>query len=607
MSVSVSERPRPVADRLPVPEARALYIGPPERRLFAWHHAPHPAAPRNAVIVLCAPIANESTGAHRAFRHWAEGLARAGFHAVRFDYHGFGDSAGSPEDPQRLRAWLDSVGDAVSFARSASGAPHVVLAGLHFGATLALGAAAERGDVDALVLWVPYATGRAYLREGRAFTQLMADSLDPATNPLPKGAEQIGGLMITAETAESLAAFDPLSAGRVAIPTLLIPRDAAASDTTLMKNLSSAGATVERRVAEGYTGVMTEPHESRVPTDVIATSVQWLSAQFPEALVSAPPKASSDVPRAMVVPPRDGGAAVEESPLRFGGSSGLFGILSRPSSALQRETTILLLNAGAVYRAGPNRVYVELARRWAALGYTVLRMDVAGLGDSPTPPGAVENHSYPSHVIDNIETALDALRELGATRIVVAGLCSGAHATFHAGRELDSVDGLMLINPIVFYWKPTDPLDVGAWKTYVEARYYKQSARQWNSWLRLLSGRVNLAYVASVGFRRGAEIARAKISSALRAFRREIHEPEHAARDLFRLAASGTDVLLLFSVGDPGLNFLEVRYPIELKRLHSQEHFALRLIEDADHTFTAYAARRRAADALTEHLLARHP
>jgi dienelactone hydrolase len=602
MSVSVSEQPRPVSDRLPVPEARALYIGPPERRLFAWHHAPHPAAPRNAAVVLCAPIANESTGAHRAFRHWAEALARAGFHTVRFDYHGFGDSAGSPEEPQRLRAWLDSVGDAVSFARSASGAPHIVLSGFLFGATLALGAAAERGDVDALMLWVPYATGRAYLREWRAFTQLMADAVDPTTNPLPEGAEQIGGLMITAETAESITAFDPLGGGRrLAVPTLVIPRDTAAADATLMKNLSSAGALVERRAIEGYAGVMTEPHESSVPTDVIATSVQWLSAQFPDALVSTPTKVASDVPSAIVA------ESVEESPLWFGGSDRLFGIVSRPTGEARRDTTILLLNAGAVYRVGPNRVYVDLARRWAALGYTVLRMDVAGLGDSPTPRGAVENHSYPSHVVDNVETALEALRALGATRLVVAGLCSGAHATFHAGRELDSVDGLMLINPIVFYWKPTDPLRVGAWKTYVEARYYQASARQWRSWLRLLAGRVNLRYVAGVGLRRGSELARAKISSITRSLRHEIHEPENAARDLFRIASSETDVYMLFSEGDPGLDFLQTRYSAELKKMQAVRGFALEVIQNADHTFTAYAARRGAGDALTAHLVSHHP
>jgi dienelactone hydrolase len=596
-------------DPLAARPAVAAYCGPSERGIFAWYHAPADAMARDLAVVLCAPIGNESTGFPRAFRHWAEHLAASGVAAVRFDYRGFGDSAGSPTDAGQLRGWLDSVGDAVTYARDSSGASRVALVGLHFGATLALAAAAERDDIDALVLWVAYPTGKAYLREGRAFTQLMSATVDTEHLPLPPGAEQFGGLVLTRETIEAVSEFEPLRGERIEIPTLVIPRDAAASDATLMRHLTSAGADVERAVIDGYAGVMTEPHQSRVPTQVIHASTEWLLSRFPRALSGEPAKLPRASASAIVGPEteRESAAAVVESPVRFGGNRDLFGIVSQPATGARRATGVLLVNAGAVYHVGPNRVYVDLARRWASLGYTVLRMDIGGLGDSPTPVGGVENHSYPSHVVADIELGLAELRTHGVERVVVGGLCSGAHATFHAGRELDSVDGLIVINPIVFYWKPTDPLDVGAWKTYIDARYYRRSARSWTSWLRLMQGHVNVPNIARIGLNRAAEIIKAKLGAALRGLRNEEHEPENAARDLTRIAIGGTDVFLLFSEGDPGLDFLKLRYASDLKRLADNPSFQLVVIDRADHTFTALDARQRAADAITAHLLSRYP
>src|SRR3954468_21813628 len=111
-------------------------------------------------------------------RHWADALADAGIAVLRFDYHGCGDSAGDDLAPSRVRAWVESITSAIDAVRVQSGATAVVLSGVRLGATLALAAAAERSDVDALVLWAALPTGRAYLREGRAFTRLMTPTAE---------------------------------------------------------------------------------------------------------------------------------------------------------------------------------------------------------------------------------------------------------------------------------------------------------------------------------------------------------------------------------------------------------------------------------------------
>jgi pimeloyl-ACP methyl ester carboxylesterase len=594
-------------DDLPASAPRAVYIGPPERRLFAWMHLPA-SEERDCAVVLCAPLGQESTGVHRAFRYWATALAGAGFPAVRFDYHGIGDSAGAFEDPARLRAWVASVGDAIAFARANSGAKHVALIGAGLGATLALASAVERGDVSALVLWGAMPTGRAYLREGRAFTQLMAPG--GTEQALPEGYEQIGGFVLTGETVAELMAFDPLSGQpRLDTQALVIPREEATRDNVFLERLKGVGVAVERDVIAGFSDMLLDSHQALVPHEVIDRSATWLGERF--ALRSPREqrglRVSGDDRRLTLPVHAQVADAIVESPIHFGESGRLFGIVARPKGEVRRKTGILLANSGSVARVGPNRLYVTLARDWAALGYTVLRMDLGGLGDSRPPADGQENHPYPKFAPDDIEEGVAALRACGVERVVVGGLCSGAHASFHAGLELEGIDGLVMINPIVFYWKPTDSLDVASWMNYVETRHYQHSARQWKSWARLLRGEVDVSYVARIGVTRAQEIIRAKQASLLRRFRDDSDDPENAARDLDRLANQGTDVLLVFSTGEPGMDYLRVNYGRELKRLEKHPAFTLRELENANHTFTALGARRRAAALITEHLLARHP
>src|ERR1051325_66360 len=90
-----NERSTPAALR-----REAFYLQSQEQPLFAWLH--YPANPSGHGVVLCAPLGYEQVHAHRSFRVLADQLAAAGVTALRFDYHGTGDSAGRDEDPDRL-------------------------------------------------------------------------------------------------------------------------------------------------------------------------------------------------------------------------------------------------------------------------------------------------------------------------------------------------------------------------------------------------------------------------------------------------------------------------------------------------------------------------
>jgi alpha-beta hydrolase superfamily lysophospholipase len=139
-----------------------LYFGSSSARLFGVYHPAGSARPRQSGVVLCPPAGHEYIRAHRSLRQLAERLSGAGFHVMRFDYFGCGDSAGEAEDAS-LTTWIGDIGAAVEELQDTAGVRRVCLVGLRLGATLAAHAAEDRSDVDAVVLWDPVVSGREYL------------------------------------------------------------------------------------------------------------------------------------------------------------------------------------------------------------------------------------------------------------------------------------------------------------------------------------------------------------------------------------------------------------------------------------------------------------
>ena len=77
-----------------------------------------------------------------------------------------------------------------------------------------------------------------------------------------------------------------------------------------------------------------------------------------------------------------GGVRVREAPFLVEHEVGtLFGILAEPVDGPRPPLAAIFLNAGAVRRIGPNRLWVEAARRAAAEGLPTLRVDLEGIGD----------------------------------------------------------------------------------------------------------------------------------------------------------------------------------------------------------------------------------
>src|SRR5688500_9087000 len=120
--------------------------------------------------------------------------------------------------------------------------------------------------------------------------------------------------------------------------------------------------------------------------------------------------------------------------VKFANTAGLalYGTLHRPATPGRNLPAVVLLSPGVKMRVGPGRLYVPLTRMLNELGYTVLRFDFFGLGDSEgelqeTMLVDVYNNIEVGRYVDDTLCAIKWLRqEQGFKRFVLGGLCGGA-------------------------------------------------------------------------------------------------------------------------------------------------------------------------------------
>src|SRR5262245_14853208 len=159
-----------------VPQAQPRFIAHGGSHLFGWHHPARPSVRRGVAVVLCPASGGEWVRAYRTWRDLAARLAGVGFDVLRFDYEGTGDSGGTPEECVRPDAWLRSIERVVKEAHAIADSGEVVLVGLRAGAMLAIQAAIAWGGINRLVLWSPFRSGRACVRELKALARISSEN-----------------------------------------------------------------------------------------------------------------------------------------------------------------------------------------------------------------------------------------------------------------------------------------------------------------------------------------------------------------------------------------------------------------------------------------------
>jgi uncharacterized protein len=133
----------------------AFHFGSRQRRLFGYYEPAPANASKMQAALLCHPMGNEQVFAYRSMRQLAARLVRAGFHVLRFDYFGTGDSYGDTGEGD-LASWCDDIETAIEELKEITGAAKVDLVGLRLGANLSARVACQSPrEINKLVLWEP--------------------------------------------------------------------------------------------------------------------------------------------------------------------------------------------------------------------------------------------------------------------------------------------------------------------------------------------------------------------------------------------------------------------------------------------------------------------
>lgn len=265
---------------------------------------------------------------------------------------------------------------------------------------------------------------------------------------------------------------------------------------------------------------------------------------------------------------------MSEQVVSFGGARSLIGILHCPETPRIDLPVIVMLNAGILHRVGPNRLYVTFARRFVELGFTVLRFDVWGIGDSQDTAGDLQREGT---FVDDTLAAFDMLRErFAATSFLLMGICMGARIAVEVASRDERVKGLLLMEGI-----------------YVKsARYHVARMLDADKWRRVFTGqsyvvkKLRQKLMSRLGRRSVPASATARSDGKLVLFRSD--NPERDMKDNLRaLLARGVRIKLVFRDGN------EIAYNYRLRRSGNRIVAAglprlleVAFIPFADHTFT---------------------
>ena len=603
-----------------MPQSEPIFFGAAKRPLFGWFHVPvrvEDAQRAKLGLVICNPFGYEAICAHRSLKRFAQATADLGLPCLRFDYDGTGDSFGSDFDPERLRAWVSSVHQAIDALKTRMALDRVVLLGVRLGATLAALAAAERTDVIGLVAIAPVLTGKAYLHELRAL-QMTLDLLPPPATAscLPDGIQESVGFALSAETRRQLAQIDLTEQTRAPVhQVLLLDRLDLAPNTAWVDRLRKLGATVTHLRLPGYVEMVLDPHKAQIPTAMLDATLEWLVQHTSDSATSVAAAPVARSPKGVELPQNTPFSTSAELPATgletFGFidvDSILFGVTTRPVpqvSSPVRRLGVLLLTAGAIHHVGPNRLHVTLARKWAAEGHVVLRLDVSGIGDSRTRAGELENVVYGHRACEDVTLALRYLRaQPEVDRVVVIGLCSGAYHGLKSALAGESIDALVPINPVTFFWKDGMSLDYPAHIVASESHRYAQSMFRLESWRKLARGDVHISAFLQLLFRRLLSL----LEHHLRNLARRIGRPlaHDLGVELESIAAQGIRIDFLFAEGDPGIDLLHLQGGSAIRRLRAKNCLRVHVIDGPDHTFTPMWSHAPLIDRLTSIVNAQH-
>jgi dienelactone hydrolase len=269
----------------------------------------------------------------------------------------------------------------------------------------------------------------------------------------------------------------------------------------------------------------------------------------------------------------------------FGLHRGLVGVLAEPADGPGTNApAILLYNVGLNHRVGPFRLNVDIARHLAAAGYTSLRFDLSGLGDSlARNDGLAEIERGTADVREAMEFVTN---KCGIDSFVIIGLCSGVDTSHPITVADRRIKGTAFIDGYSY-----QTLGYRVRRALMRGRRLL-SPRRYKSWL---DRRLHLATAQSL-----------EIGDLPEIFDREYPPIEQFRADIRRMLARETR-LLFINTGSTWFYNHRDQFKAILHVRELPPGLEVEYWPDSDHVFTATARRTRLVNRLADWVQSHFP
>jgi alpha-beta hydrolase superfamily lysophospholipase len=583
MRVATNDLDNPEILTEPAPRARPVCFD----GLAGLYHA----AAGDIAVLLISPWGFEELCSRLTYRVLGERFAALGYPCLRFDLPGTGHSTYSSSEIDDEGAWRRALCSAYDHLRSLTQARKIVIVGQGLGGLLAADLAQQR-SVDGLVLLAPALQGRGHLREIAAWTAMTKGEFKVSSTDGPPGGFMSAGFVLSAATVNEIRQLKPLgSLPAVVQQVFLARRPGNAGDAQLAEELSANGIAIEGIDFIDHAAYVDSPIFSVIPEDTLEKVLSWMGAHFPVTADLAVP-----TPPVPATARLEGDGYVEEC-VRFGPSDMLFGVFTAPTQGKDGKTAVLILNTGADHSVGWGRYSVDLARVFARQGFAAMRIDNAGIGETPLWHGQERPVMYSPRANDDVRCAIDwMVAKAGIERVVLLGRCSGGYPAFVSAVADTRVGASVVINLPKLHWEPGEDI-LKALRDPVEPiDTYSQGLRSTRHFKRILSGELKISTILRKLSKTLVAIAARKLAP-LFGDRSRHHRIGRIVRErLQALTARKVPVALIYSAGDPGLHDLFGWAGPQGTKLAAHPNVELHVIEGADHNLSPLPVRAEVTD-----------
>lgn len=281
------------------------------------------------------------------------------------------------------------------------------------------------------------------------------------------------------------------------------------------------------------------------------------------------------------------GAASVEKAVAFGPNRSLVGVWTTPAGGSSGSPpAMLLLNSGVIHHVGSWRLHTRLARALAAEGFSSLRFDLSGIGDSERRNEAA---TLEENVAKDVADAISYVRDvLGVDRVVLLGLCSGARDSLEAAERDASVTGVVTIDLVA---------DLQTRRHYLQ--HFGRRLFILESWWNTITGRNRVFERATGALRSRSSAASSKSEEEAQVGLRFAMSRQHVSRVVATLFERDANLLFVYSAGLEGNYNHESQLREALPEHAAHPNLSVEFFSTADHTFSRVARQAELISVVT--------